>query len=74
MAEGRLAPVEGHTQRFRLFLVHKALEHIEKAKDRIGIQPLAGGQGLHAVKGAVNDAVAVKDHQFHEGHLLVGKI
>ena len=65
VAEGGLLPVKGHTQRLRLFLVHEALEHVQKAENGVGIQPVPCGQGLHAVKGAVDDAVAVKNHQFH---------
>ena len=45
----------------------------KKAENGIGMQSLPGGQGLYPVKGAVDDAVAVKDHQFH-GVSPCGKI
>ena len=73
MAEGGLPPVERHAQRLGLFLVHEPLQHVEKAKNGVGVQSLPGGQGLYPVKGAVDDAVAVKDHQFH-GVSPCGKI
>ena len=65
VAERRLPPVEGDAQRLRLLLVQQALERGDKAVDGVGIQTLPGGQGPDAVKGAVDDAVAVKNHQFH---------
>ena len=73
MAEGGLPPVERHAQCIGLFLVHEPLQHVEKAKNGVGVQSLPGGQGLYPVKGAVDDAVAVKDHQFH-GVSPCGKI
>ena len=73
MAEGGLPPVKRHAQRLGLFLVHEPLQHVEKAENGIGMQSLPGGQGLYPVKGAVDDAVAVKDHQFH-GVSPCGKI
>ena len=73
MAEGGLPPVKRHAHRLGLFLVHEPLQHVEKAENGIGMQSLPGGQGLYPVKGAVDDAVAVKDHQFH-GVSPCGKI
>ena len=65
MPEGGLPPVEGDAQGLRLFLLQQPLEGGDKAIYGVGIQAVPGRQGPDAVKGAVDDAVAVDDHQFH---------
>ena len=65
MAERRLPPVEGDAQRLRLLLIQQTLERGNEAVDGVGVQALPCGQGPDAVIGAVDDAVAVENHQFH---------
>ena len=59
MAKCGAVEVKGHADGLRLFLLLHALQNIQKAVNRMGIQPLPGGQGTHTEKGAVNDTVAV---------------
>ena len=65
MAERRRLEVERHGQRIRLFLVPELFQNVQKSKNRIGIQPLAGRQQPHAVERAVDDAVPIQNHQLH---------
>ena len=65
VAEGRAVQVEGNAQRVGLFLARDLLQDVQKAIDRVGIEALARRQRPHAVKRAVDDAVAVQNHQFH---------
>ena len=65
VAERGLPTVEGNAQGLRLLLVQQALERGDKAVDGVGVQALPCGQGPDAVIGAVDDAVAVQNHQFH---------
>ena len=65
MAEGRLTPVEGHTQRVRLLLREQLLQYGEKAVYAVGGRAVRGGEHTNAEKGAVDDAVAVEHEQFH---------
>ncbi len=67
VAEGGLPAVEGDAQSLRLLLLQQPLEGGDEAVDGVGIQSVPGGQGPDAVKGAVDDAVAVDDHQLHKG-------
>ena len=65
VAEGGLPPVEGDAQGLGGLLVQQLLQGGDEAVDRVGVEPLPGGQGPHAVEGPVDDAVAVDDHEFH---------
>ena len=66
MAEGGGLQIEGHGQPLGLFLVQQLEENVQKAENGVGGQPVPGGQVLaHAVKGAVDDGVAVDDHELH---------
>ena len=69
VAEGGAVEIEGHAQGVRRVLVLQPLHDIQKSVDGMGIEPLPGGQGPHAEIGAVDDAVAVEDHQLHDGSL-----
>ena len=65
MAEGGAVEVKGNAQGVGLFLHRDLLQNIQEAEDGVGIQALPGGQRPHAVKGAVDDAVAIQYHQLH---------
>ena len=65
MAEGGLTTVKGHAQGIGLFFVQQPLQGGDESVHRMGIQPLPGAQGADAVKRAVDDAVAVQNHQLH---------
>ena len=69
MPEGGFPPVEGDAQGLGALLLQQPLEGGDEAVDGVGVQSVPGSQGPDAVKGAVDDAVAVDDHQFH-GFLL----
>ena len=65
VAEGRPVQIEGNTERIRLFLRGYFLQNVQKAEDRIRIQAVTRRQRTYPVKCAVDDAVAVQNHQFH---------
>ena len=70
VAEGGFPAVKGDAQGLGLLLLQKAQQGGDKAVYRVGGQALPGGKGPHAVKRAVDDAVAVDDHEFHCCFLL----
>ena len=58
--------VKRDAHRLGLLLLQQFRENIQKAKNGVGIQAVAGFEhGAHAVVGAVYNAVSVKHHQFH---------
>ncbi len=59
MAEGGRMHVKGHRQIIRMFLLQDLEHYIQKAKDRVGMQPFCVAQIRHAVKGSVQYAVSV---------------
>ena len=62
MPEGGAVEVKGHTDRVGiLFLLHP-LQNVQKAVDGVGIQPVPGGQRLHAEEGPVDNTVAIQNH------------
>ena len=65
VAEGRRVEVEGDAESVGLLLLPQAEEGGEEAEDRVGIEPIPGGEGADAVKRPVEDAVAVDDHELH---------
>ena len=65
MAEGGAVEVKSHAQGVGLLLMLHLLQNIQKAVNGVGVHAVFCRQQPHPVKGAVNDAVAVKDHQFH---------
>ena len=65
VAEGWFPPVKGHAEPIGLFLLQQLLQNGHKAIDRVGGRPVGGVQRPHAVKGPVDQAVAVQNHQFH---------
>ena len=63
-----LPPVKGSAHGVRLLLVQQLLQHGDKAVNGVCVQPLPCGQQARlsdAVIGAVDDTVAVENHQFH---------
>ena len=64
MAEGRRRQVEGHRDGRRRDGVNVFQQDIDKAENRVGRQSVRRGERPHAVKGAVQDAVAVKTSIF----------
>ena len=62
VAEGRPVQIKGNAQRVRRFLRRDLLQNIQKAEDRVRVQAVARRQRPHAVKRAVDDAVAVQNH------------
>ena len=72
VAEGGAVQIEGHTQAVGLLLGQHPVEDVQKAEDGVGVLPVPGGEQPHPVKGAVDDAVAVKDHELHGASLLLG--
>ena len=63
MPEGGRPHVERHRQPLGLFLVQQLEQDVEKAEDGVGGQALLGGQILaDAVKGPVDDGIAVDNH------------
>ena len=73
VAEGRRLQVKGTAQGVGVFLLHQLEQNIEKTEDGVGGSPIPGGQGANAVKGPVQDGVAVNDHQLHGEILLENK-
>ena len=67
VAEGGLPPVEGDAQGVGRLLLRQAQQGGHKAVDRVGWRTVPGGQGAHAVKRAIDDAVSVDHHQLHRG-------
>jgi len=64
MAEGRRRQVEGHRDGRRRDGVDVFQQDVDKAENRVGRQSVRRGERPHAVKGAVQDAVAVKNKYF----------
>ena len=50
--------------------LQQALQGNHEAINRVGVQTCPGGQGPDAVKGTVDDTIAVDHHQFHGVFLL----
>ena len=68
--EGGRAHVKGHRQTLGLFLVQQLEQDVQKTENGVGGQTLPGGQVLaDAVKGPVDDGIAVDGHELHRGHL-----
>ena len=65
MAERRRFAVKRNAERVRLLLLAELIEDIQKSVNCVGVLPIARGEQMHAVKRAVDDAVAVKDQQLH---------
>ena len=65
VAEGRPVQIEGNAERIRLFLRGYFLQNVQKAEDRIRIKAVTRRQRTYPVKCAVDDTVAVQNHQFH---------
>ncbi len=64
VAEGGGLAVKGDAQGLGLLLVQQLVQNIQKAKHGVGGLARPGGQvRAHAVKGPVDDGVAVQDHQ-----------
>ncbi len=63
--EGRLPAVKGDAQRVGRFIGQQLEQNVEKPVYGVGRRAVRGGQRLHAVKGAVYQAVAVEHHQLH---------
>ena len=60
VAEGGRGQVECRRHMIRLHLLTQLLINIQKSVQRVGVQPVLGGQGLHPIKRTVDDAVAVE--------------
>ena len=65
VAEGGGMEVKGDAEGVGLLLLPQAEEGREEAEDRVGIEPIPGGERADAVKRPVEDAVAVDDHELH---------
>ena len=65
VAEGRLAPVEGHAHRVGPLLVLQPRHRDQKAVNGLRVKPVLRRQGTDAVIGAIEDRVAVQHHQLH---------
>ena len=65
VAEGGGPQVKGDGDAVRLHLLPDAQKDVEKAVDGVGVAAVLGGQQLDAVKGPVDDAVAVDANEFH---------
>ena len=63
--ESRLSPVKGDTDRLRLLILIEMLENGEEAVDGIGRRPVRGIQLPNPEERAVDNAVAVDEHEFH---------
>jgi hypothetical protein len=74
MPEGWCLTVKGDTQTVRLFLLQQFEKDIQKAVDGIGRGTVPGGEHTDTVKGAVDDGVAVDDHEFHGDPSCMGII
>ena len=72
VAERRRAQIERDAQRLRHLQLQHALQDGQKAVHTVGGRAVRRVEHPHAVKRAVDDAVAVKDHQFHSGSSLLG--
>ena len=70
VAERRRVHVKRHAHRLRLLELEDALENGQKAVDRVRRRAVGRVEHADAVKSAVDDAVAVKNHEFHSGILL----
>ena len=62
MAEGGGLQVKADANRLRLLLLQQTLQDGNKAVDGVGRGAVRGVQRTHAVKGTVDNAVAVQDH------------
>ena len=62
MAEGGSFQVKTDADRLRLLLLQQTLQDGHKAVNSVGWGAVRGVQGTDAVKGPVDDAVAVQDH------------
>ena len=72
VAERRRAQIERDAQRLRRLQLQHALQDSQKAVHTVGGHAVRRVEHPNAVKCAVDDAVAVKDHQFHSGSSLLG--
>ena len=65
VAESGGVKIKGDTESVGLLLLPQTQKGGEKAEDRVGIEPIPGGEGADAVESPVEDTVAVDDHEFH---------
>ena len=65
MPEGGAPPIEGDAQGVGPLLIHQLLQDGEKAVDGVGGCAVPGGEHPNAVKGPVDDGIAVDDHELH---------
>ena len=65
MAERRRFEIERDGERLRMLELQKSAQDREKAEDGVRGRAVGRVQHPNAVKGAVDDAVAVQYHQFH---------
>ena len=65
MPESGGAHVEGDAQRIRLLLIQQLEQDIDKAVDGVCGGAVPGGEHPDAVKGPVDDGIAVDDHELH---------
>ncbi len=66
--EGGRLEIKGNAERVGSVLGNELSEYVYKAVYGVGVQPVGSGKGANAVKGSVEDAVAVEDHYFHDAH------
>ena len=70
VAEGGGLQIKGHRQAIRLLFVQQLEQDVEESENGVGGQPVPGGQVLaDAIKGPVDDGIAVDDHELHREHL-----
>ena len=69
MPEGGRVDIESHRQIIRLLLLQNLEHNIQKAEDRVRVEPLPVGQFRHPVKRPVQYTVSVYQNQF-QSHIL----
>ena len=73
VTEGGRFPVEADAQGVGRLLPHQLLEDGEETVDGVGGGAVPGGEHPDAVKGPVDDGVAVDDHELHGSSLRAAR-